>query len=310
MRIFKNDFNFQPIKILNEFSSIQHYRYQRDNKNAELNQIQSSNQNSVSLLEKYKQSLSAYQKEEYALTELQNMEFNLSDFTKLYSVLQDIALQYQIGKKEVKTKFFKFLDKFADLFLVEIEIGEKRDEIFELDKEIISRREILKAQPELFSAVNCLLQKGYNENSSLSAFEIIKKDFLNRIPEDDKDYLEDLSKDLDKYKTVKDTLKSLDIKVLMKNSQVDRLSKDKHNLEGFIYSSVITSYFHCILLKAQQVQVKNKFIEIFSVQYLVYSLFCNIAKENLVSPKDKNERKKQKKEKSSKEKKESRKDTM
>ena len=231
IRIFKDDFKYQPIEILNEFSDIQNYRYLRDNKNRQLNEIQILIRNAQSQLDTYKQWISLYQKEEDALTSLQNMEFNLPDFTKLYSVLQDIALKYQIGIKEVKTKFFELLDQFVDSFSLHIEIAEKRNEVFVLENKINSKRKILKDQPELFSAVNDLLEKGYNESSSLSAFEIIKKDFLNGIPNDIKSYLEDLSKDLDKYKTRRNTIKSLDMKILIKKCQVDRLSSDKRNLE-------------------------------------------------------------------------------
>ncbi|MGB9168385.1 MAG: hypothetical protein WCB31_05600 [Nitrososphaeraceae archaeon] len=296
IRIFKDDFDFQPIEIVNELSSMQNYRYQCDNKKRELKEIESSIQISLSYLDNYNQYISSYQKEEYALTELQNMDFNLIDFTKMYCVLQDIALKYQIDKKEVKTKFFKLLDKFTDLFLVEIEIAVKQNEVFVLDNDIISRREILKAQPEIFSGVKCLLESGLGENNILSMFQIINKDLLNRIPEDVKDYLEDLSKDLDKYKTVKDTLKSLNIKEVLMKSRVDRLSAEKSNLEFFILPSVIIYYFYCILVRIKHVQMKKKVTEIFCAQYVFYLLLYSIAKENSLNSREKLHRKKQERE--------------
>lgn len=275
IRIFKDDFKYQPSKILNEFSSIQKYRHQRDNKNRELNEIQSLIQNSLSQLDMYKQYISIYQKEEDALTALQNMEFYLPDFKKLYFVLQDIALKYQIDIKVVKTKFFKFLDKFADLFLVEIEIAEKQNEVFVLDNDIISRREILKVQPEIFSCVKCLLESGLGENNLLSMFQIINKDLLNRIPEDVKDYLEDLSKDVDKYKTVKDTLKSLNIKEVLMKYRVDRLSAEKSNLESFILPALIIYYFYCILVRIKHVQMKKR-LQRFSVHNMFFIYFYTV----------------------------------
>ena len=41
------------------------------------------------------------------------------------------------------------------------------------------------------------------------AFKIFKTDLCNNMPYGDRTYLERLSKDLDKYKTVRDTLQSL-----------------------------------------------------------------------------------------------------
>jgi hypothetical protein len=273
IRIFKDDYNFQPIKIMYEFSDVQKYRYQRDNKNRELNELDSKIQRSKSLYDKYKQYIAQYQLKESALTDLENMEFNLSDLKKLYLVLQEIAERYRTDKKEVKIKFFKFLNKFNDRFGLDKEMKEKLDKNSALYDEILSRRKIIKAQPEVFSVLKRLLESGFNEDNILSVFKIIKKDYLNKIPFDNETYLECLSKELDRYKSIKDTLKSLDIEKLMSKSQVDKLSAYKSNLESFIYSSVLSIYFYSILLKIQKVQIQIKFTEIFSIQYVMLFIY-------------------------------------
>ena len=51
------------------------------------------------------------------------------------------------------------------------------------------------------------------------AFKIFKTDLCNNMPFGDSTYLERLSKDLNKYPTVRDTLIDLNNKILIKKSQ-------------------------------------------------------------------------------------------
>ncbi|MGE5781874.1 MAG: hypothetical protein ACM31J_03350 [Nitrososphaerales archaeon] len=91
---------------------------------------------------------------------------------------------------------------------------------------------------------------------------------------------------MEKYKSVKNTLRSLDMKICIKKSQVDRLSKDKCNLESFIYSSVIAIYLHYILLKLRNTQMQKRSIEILSAQYVLYLLlFYYVIKESTITSK-------------------------
>ncbi|MGB9167828.1 MAG: hypothetical protein WCB31_02765 [Nitrososphaeraceae archaeon] len=131
-----------------------------------------------------------------------------------------------------------------------------------------------------------MLENGLTEDQILSILNIFKKDFLKTRPCNTKEYLEGLSKDLEKYKSVKNTLRSLDMKILIKKSQVDRLSKDKCHLVSFIYSSVIAIYLHYILLKLRNTRMQKRSIEILSAQYVWYLLlFYYVIKEGTITSK-------------------------
>jgi len=252
-----------------------------------LNNLEWNIQNLRSDADVYKLRISGYQLEESALLDLQNMEFNLADLKKLYSSLQYVAQKYRIDVKEVKTKFFKFVGKFQDLFSLEIEIGEKETESDILDQEIISNREILKDQPETLSVLKCLLDTAFDENNILSVFQIFKKDLLKRYPIYLKTYLQDLSKDLDDYITVKNTLKNLNVQELLMKCRVDKLSVEKSDIENFIYSSFILLYVRYILIRVQHTRMQKRFTEYLVLQYVVYLFFYNIVKENLMDSKRK-----------------------
>ena len=91
------------------------------------------------------------------------------------------------------------------------------------------------------------------------AFKIFKTDLCNDMPYGDRTYLERLSKDLNKYPTVRDTLKGLNDQILIKKSRIDKLAVVKCNLESFLLSLVITIYFYYNLLNFQQVTNTKQF---------------------------------------------------
>jgi len=286
MTTFRNDFKFHPMKIFNAFLNIENYQLYCDDKNKELKEIDSRIKRSEAMLAMYEEDISSYQIKESAQIELENMGFDSSDFKRLYLGIQEIADDYGTDKGKVKTILFRLLDESRDLFRLEKEKAEKQDEISILDKQIASRRDIINAQPEVFSIFKCLLENGLTEDQILSILNIFKKDFLKTRPSNIKEYLEGLSKDLEKYKSVKNTLRSLDMKIWIKKSQVDRLSKDKCHLESFIYSSVIAIYIHYILLKLQNTQMQKMSIEILSSQYVWYLLlFYYVIKESKITSK-------------------------
>jgi len=61
-------------------------------------------------------------------------------------------------------------------------------------------------------------------------------DLCNNIPYGDSTYFERLSKDLNKYPTVRNTLQGLNTKILIKKSYIDKLTEAKSNLEAFLFS--------------------------------------------------------------------------
>lgn len=286
MTTFRNDFKFHPMKIFNAFLNIESYHLYCDAKNEELKEIDFRIKRSEAMLAMYKEDISSYQIKESAQIELQNMEFDSSDFKRLYLVIQQIADDYGKDKGQVKTMLFRLLDESRDLFRLQKEKAEKQDEISVLHKEIASNRDIISAQPELISIFKCLLENGLTEDQILSILNIFKKDWLKTRPCNTKEYLEGLSKDLEKYKSVKNTLRSLDMKICIKKSQVDRLSKDKCHLESFVYSSVIAIYLHYILLKLRNTQMQKRSIEILSAQHVWYLLlFYYVIKESTITSK-------------------------
>ena len=86
-----------------------------------------------------------------------------------------------------------------------------------------------------------MLNEGLNENEILMAFKIFKTDLCNKMPYGDRTYLEHLSKDVDRYQTVRDTLEGLRNKILLKKYYIDKLVVLRSNLESFLLSLFITT---------------------------------------------------------------------
>jgi hypothetical protein len=129
-----------------------------------------------------------------------------------------------------------------------------------LDSEISSRRKVIESQPVLFAILQSLVNGGLNEHDFLMAFKIFKIDLCNNMPYGDRTYLEHLSKDLDKYPTVRDTLAGLNDKILLKKTYINKLGLVRSNLESFLFYLVITIYFYSIHLNMQQVQIQKNLI--------------------------------------------------
>ena len=224
-----------------------------------------------------------------SLKQLENLGFNASDIKNLYLMFSKISKIYGLDKKEIKIRFFRCINYyFNDLLPLQKDIGEKINKIFILDNEISSRQKILKeSQPILFSILQHLLSSGFNEHYILKAFKIFKTDLCNKMPYGDRTYIERLSKDLNRYPTVRDTLECLNTKILMKKSHIEKLAILKSDLEAFLLSLVLTTIYlySTILLNAEQIQIQNNLIKrirfIFSFRYLlpILLLFGIVIKE-------------------------------
>ena len=107
------------------------------------------------------------------------------------------------------------------------------------------------------------------------------------MPYGDRTYIERLSKDLNRYPTVRDTLEGLNTKILMKKSYIDKLAILKSDLEAFLLSLVliIIYLYSTILLNAEQIQMQKNLIKrilfISSFRYLlpILLLFGIVIKE-------------------------------
>ena len=223
---------------------------------------------------------------------MENLGFDASDIKNLELIFSEISKKYGLNKKEIKIRFFRCMNySFNILLSLQKDIWEKRNKISILDNEISSRRKVLEeSQPFVFSILQYLVNGGLNEHDFLTAFKIFKTDLCNNMPYGDRTYLERLSKDVNKYPTVRDTLKGLNNKILIKKSHIDKLALDKRNLEAFLFSLVITVYFYSMLLNVQQVQIQKNLIKrilLICVFNYLLPLFITVIKEPKKSVKSK-----------------------
>ena len=195
-----------------------------------------------------------------------------------------ISQKYGLNKKEIKIGFFRYLNSFNTLLSIQQEILEKTNNLSILDSEISSRRKVIESQPIVFAILQYLVNGGVNEHDFRKAFKIFKTDLCNNMPYGDRTYLEHLSKDLDKYRTVRDTLAGLDNKILLKKSYIGKLGLVRSNLESFLFYLVITIYFYSILLNVQEVQILKSLIKriplvcVLNYYYLLPHFFIGINK--------------------------------
>jgi hypothetical protein len=208
---------------------------------------------------------------------LENIGFNASDIKTLERVFSGISEKYGLNKEEIKIRFFRYINCFNTLLSLQQDILEKTDKISLLDSQISSRRKVIESQPIVFSILQNL-SAGLNENEILAAFNIFKTDLCNNMPYGDRTYLERLSKDLNKYPTVRDTLQGLNTKIWIKKSHIEKLAGVKSKLEAFIFSLVINIYFYSILLNAQVQIQKNLRIVLLISNFKYLPLLCIVTK--------------------------------
>jgi hypothetical protein len=260
IRIF-DDMNFRPLTILSQFSEIKAYRDQVENKNWELKELESRIQNLTEILDDYEKKIASNQVIVLTLDKLEKLGFNASDIENLEMTFSEISQKYGLNQKEIKIQFFTYINRFNTLLSLQQDILEKTDKLSILDSEISSSRKVIESQPIVFAILQYLVSAGLNEHDFLMAFKIFKTDLCNNMSYGDRTYLERLSKDLDNYPSVRDTLIGLNNKILLKKSHIDKLALVRSNLEAFLFSLVITIYFYSILLNLQQVQIQKNLIK-------------------------------------------------
>ena len=284
IKIFK-DMHFEPLTILCEFSDINTHKNLVENKDRELAERESRLQNLKVILDNYERKIASKQVIVQSLHQLDNLGFNTFDIKNLEMAFSEASKKYGLNKKEFKIRFFRYMNRLDTSLSLEQDILQKTDNASKLDNEILSRRKVIESQPMVFAILQHLVSSGLNEHDILMAFKIFKTDLCNNMPYGDRTYLERLSIDLNRYPTVRDTLKDLDNNILMKKSYIEKLAVDKSNLEAFLLSLVMhIIYFYSLLLNAKQIQIqknlikRNLLISIFS--YLLLLLhFCIVIKE-------------------------------
>ena len=277
IKIF-DEMHFRPLTILSEFSDINAYRDLVENKNRKLTELESHIQSLKGILDNYEKKIASKEVIVQSLNQLENLGFDASDIKNLEMVFSEISKKYGLNRNEIKNRFFRYMNHLNNLLPLQQDIFEKQIEISILDSEISSRRKIIESQPIVFSILQYLVSAGLNEHDILMAFKIFITDMSNNMPYGDRTYLERLSKDLNKYPTVRDTLQGLNNKILLKKSHIDKLALVRSNLEAFLFSLVITIYFYSILLNAQVQIQKNlrRILLIYVFNYLLPLLFIVI----------------------------------
>jgi hypothetical protein len=281
IKIF-DDMNFTPLTILSEFSDINAYRDLLENKDWEIKQRESHIQDLKAISENYEIEITSNEAIVQSLKELENLGFNAFDIKNLCLKFLKISKKYCLNKKEIKIRFFRCLNYyFNDLLHLQKDIVDKRNKVLLLDNEISTTRKVIEeSQPIIFSILQYLINKGLNKHDILMAFKIFKTDLCNNMHYGDRTYLECLSKDLNKYPTVRDTLEGLNNKILIKKFYIDKLVVQRTNLESLLLSLFITTLYlyFTVLLNAEQIQLQknSKMLLILNFHYL--SFLCIVIK--------------------------------
>jgi len=284
IKIF-DDMNFRPLTILSEFSDRNAYRDLVEHKDIEIKQRELHIQDLKDICDNYEMKISLNEPIVQSLKQMEDLGFTASDIKNLHLIFSEISKKYRLNKKEIKIRFFRCMNYyFNDLLTLQQDIFEKQNEVTILDDEISLKRKIIKeSQPIVFSILQNLINTGLNEHDILMFFKIFETDWCNNMIYDNRTYLERLSKDLNKYPSVRDTLEGLNNKILLKKSYIEKLAIVKSNLEAFLFSLVITIYFYSTILNSQQVQVQKNFIKrillIGILNYYVLPLFFIVIKE-------------------------------
>ena len=285
IKIFK-DMHFQPLTILCEFSDINTHKNLVENKDRELAERESRLQNLKVILDNYEKKIASKQVIVQSLHQLDDLGFNTSDIKNLEMAFSEASKKYGLNKKEIKIRFFRYMNHLDTSLSLEQDILQKTDDASKLDNEILSRRKVIESQPMVFAILQHLVSSGLNEHYILMAFKIFKTDLCNNMPYGDRTYLERLSIDLNRYPTVRDTLKDLDNNILMKKSYIEKLAVDKSNLEAFLLSLVIPIiyFYSTLLLNAKQIQIQKNLVKrillVSIFGYLLpFLLFCIVIKD-------------------------------
>ena len=281
IKIF-GDMHFRPLTILSEFSDINAYRELVKNKNREIKELESRIQDLKIINHNYEMKISSNEAMVLSIKQLENLGLNVSHIKFLEKTFSNISKKFSLTKEEIKLRFFRYINRFDTLLTLEQDIFKKTDELSKLNSEIASGRKAIEDQPVIFSILQYLLNEGLNENDILIAFKIFKTDLCNKMPYGDRTYLEHLSKDVDRYQTVRDTLEGLKNEILRKKSYIDKLVVLRSNLESFLLSLFITTlyFYSTIFFNAKQIQIQTnwKILLILNFDYL--PLLCIVMKEH------------------------------
>ena len=118
IKIFE-DLRFKPLAILSEFSDINSYRDRVENRKRELKDLESSIRSLKTILNGYEMKITSNQVILQTLAQMENLGFNASDIEDIHRVYSEISSKFGMNKKELKISFFRYLNSFNTLILLE-----------------------------------------------------------------------------------------------------------------------------------------------------------------------------------------------
>ena len=261
IHVIKNlkEMGFRPLSILSEFSDINAYRDLVGNKERKIKDLESHIQDLKAISDNYDREIASNEPIVISIKRMENLGINASDIEKIERTFSNISKKIGLEKEETKIRFFRYMEDLDTLLTLEQDIFKKKNELSMLNSEISSGSKVTESHPVIFYILQKLITGGLNEDEILVAFKIFATDLCNKMPYGEKTYLECLSKDVDKYKTIQDALKSRIIKFILVKS----------NLEVLLFSASLSFYFYSMLLNAQmQIQKKLCIILIYNFTYL------------------------------------------
>ncbi|MGB9169221.1 MAG: hypothetical protein WCB31_09875, partial [Nitrososphaeraceae archaeon] len=163
IKIFQ-EMHFKPLTILSEFSDIKAYRDLVENKARKIKGLQSHIQDLKTICDNYETKIDSNEHMVLSLKQLERLGFNASDMKNLERAFSDISNKYGLNKNEIKSLFFRYIDRLYSLLTLEKEILEKADKLSLLNSEISSGRKIMESQPIVSSILQNLINAGLNEH--------------------------------------------------------------------------------------------------------------------------------------------------
>lgn len=257
IRIFK-DLNFEPLKIIEAFSSISEYIDHLEQNKSMLKQLESYKHNLENIIHQNEIKLASREAMVQNIKVLEDLGFTTLDLKNLQSAISAMGKKYGLNETEMKNKFFNHISRFDNSLSLEKDITNKLNTSTTLDNEISLKRKIIESQPQLFSLLQYLLNQKLNEYDILNALKIFISDLMKTMPCGDETYLEDMSKNLKKYPTVKDALEALKTEKMLKESKIKQLTLEQSNMEVFRRLQLANIYFNFMILNVQM-QIHRKF---------------------------------------------------
>ncbi|MGD1837516.1 MAG: hypothetical protein ACPKPY_05600 [Nitrososphaeraceae archaeon] len=253
IRIFRDDFRYDPITILCQFSCFEDYEFRRNNMKTEINELEKR----INYLEtdgtKYEEILRVNRLKISELYHLKKMGFDLPELKKISNTFKELSTEYNIDEKNGRDLFFKYLRKFGDKIYFDIEIAESKNILENLDKEISSKRKNITAQPNVSVLLEHLVRLGISEDQFLNMVYVFKKSFLNNRSLNNEN-VENIVIDIQKYGTINNSVKKLEDK----RSELQYQIKTFHNKYYLEFLSVfMINYIFIKLLMKEYTQKLN-----------------------------------------------------